>query len=176
MNAPTLFDALPLAPRPNCMDIGYQPPELKLSLSIDGEPVAKGRPRVRIMTIKGKAVPQLYAPRETEEYETHIKQHTRRTLSAMDYMQSKFFPYDDKPLGLVVRVFVPIPASWSQKQKAAALRGEIYPLSRPDADNYLKMVCDALNTIIYRDDSLVTDKHVIKRYSETPRLEIEVWA
>ena len=44
----------------------------------------------------------------------------------------------------------------------------------PDADNFSKAALDGCNAIIFRDDRLVTDLIVRKRYSERPRLVITV--
>ena len=40
------------------------------------------------------------------------------------------------------------------------------PTSVPDTDNVLKAVSDAMNGIVYRDDSQVVNAVVWKRYSE----------
>ena len=171
----SLFESLPIAPKP------AQPADRPASVSlpplvivIDGEPVAKGRPRVRIARMKGKTIPLLYAPKETQDYEDVVRRAARKALDALDYQTSKFYPIDDKPVGMLVRAYMPIPVSWPKKDKLAALRGEIYPTGKPDSDNIGKMAGDALNGIVYKDDSLVTDMHVIKRYSDQPRMEIEI--
>lgn len=43
-----------------------------------------------------------------------------------------------------------------------------------DADNLSKAVWDALNKIIYIDDSQIVESHVAKFQSEVPRVEIEI--
>jgi Holliday junction resolvase RusA-like endonuclease len=47
------------------------------------------------------------------------------------------------------------------------------PLTRPDIDNYCKAPLDALNGIVWRDDSQVVELTVSKFYSSRPRLELE---
>lgn len=66
------------------------------------------------------------------------------------------------------------PKSFSKKKTEMAERGEIVPVTKPDADNYLKAIKDALNGVIWRDDSQIVDVQVSKRYSVRPRIEIEV--
>jgi len=39
-------------------------------------------------------------------------------------------------------------------------------LVKPDWDNIGKLVCDALNRVVYRDDSQITKATVLKRYCE----------
>ena len=46
---------------------------------------------------------------------------------------------------------------------------EILPAKKPDTDNISK-IKDALNGVLYKDDAQVTDDHVIKFYSDRPRL------
>lgn len=78
------------------------------------------------------------------------------------------------PVALLVHAYKAIPVSWSKTDKAKALAGALLPTSKPDGDNYLKMVQDALNEIVWKDDSQVVDARVIKLYSDEPALRIEV--
>ena len=59
-------------------------------------------------------------------------------------------------------------------KRDAALAGTLLPIDRPDADNLLKIACDAMKGIILADDASVVDASVSKRYSDDPRLRIEV--
>ena len=52
--------------------------------------------------------------------------------------------------------------------------GLIRPTKRPDVDNVLKIVCDALNKIVYDDDACIVDAQVRKYYSANPRVEISI--
>ena len=63
--------------------------------------------------------------------------------------------------------------SWSRRDQEAALAGGIRPTSKPDWDNHAK-VTDALNGIVWHDDSQVVDGRSIKVYSDSPALRIEV--
>lgn len=49
-----------------------------------------------------------------------------------------------------------------------------YHSGRPDMDNLIKFVQDALNGIYYRDDALICVLHARKYYSERPRTEINL--
>ena len=68
-----------------------------------------------------------------------------------------------------------MPTSWSGKKQRQALAGEVMPTSKPDADNVVKAVFDGLNGVLWRDDVLVVDLRVRKRYSATPCVRVEVW-
>jgi Holliday junction resolvase RusA-like endonuclease len=64
-----------------------------------------------------------------------------------------------------------MPASWSKK-KRAELQGALHD-GKPDADNVLKAVCDALTDCgVWADDKQVALAFVSKRWSVTPRTEI----
>ena len=56
------------------------------------------------------------------------------------------------------------------------LNNEIRPTVKPDADNVVKSVLDALNKLIYKDDSQVTDLLVHKYYSEEEKLVLNITA
>ena len=60
------------------------------------------------------------------------------------------------------------------RPKSAPKRRVTWPIGRPDADNYAKLVLDALNGVLWRDDSQVVDLHVRKVYSEHLGFAIEV--
>ena len=44
----------------------------------------------------------------------------------------------------------------------------------PDADNLAKFVCDSLNGVFWRDDSIVCELTVTKAYNNVPRTEIVI--
>ena len=126
-----------------------------ITIVIGGEPVANGRPR---MTRRGI----VYTPSATRKFEAHGR------LAAQLAMDGQ------SPINVPVRaditVSLPVPASWSAKRREAALRGEIRPTVRPDADNYCKSAMDAVNAIVIADDSLVVDLVVTKKYAAVPAL------
>ena len=49
-----------------------------------------------------------------------------------------------------------------------------YPTVRPDLDNYMKGVMDALNGILYYDDSQIIRIIATKQYSNEPRTVINI--
>ena len=80
----------------------------------------------------------------------------------------------DGPLFVCVEAYVPIPKTLQTKPKLAAIEaGAIRPVTRPDLDNYIK-VLDGLNGIVWRDDSQIVRLNSVKAYSERPRLVVSV--
>jgi Holliday junction resolvase RusA-like endonuclease len=80
----------------------------------------------------------------------------------------------DGPLEVEILCVYPIPRSRSLKQQEAAARGDVYPDVRPDLDNIVKVVQDALTKVVYRDDACIVDLHVRKIYGWTPGLTVWV--
>lgn len=66
------------------------------------------------------------------------------------------------PVGVLIEARVMPPKSaWPDKEC----------LSKPDWDNIGKLVCDALNRVVYRDDSQINSGLVRKRYCEPGEVE-----
>ena len=47
-------------------------------------------------------------------------------------------------------------------------RGKKSPTGRPDLDNYVKLVCDSCNGLLWHDDSQITGMVAMKAYVEKP--------
>ena len=120
-------------------------------------PVSKGRP----VFANGHA----YTPSKTREYEQIVQLYARRQIK--------------RPLTgavkLSIQFYLPIPKSWPETKKQAAMDGQIVPTTKPDVDNLLKAIMDALNGGIgYNDDKQVVEIIAEKQYSDNPRTEIEL--
>lgn len=130
-----------------------------LQLTIPGEPMGKARPKVtRFGT---------YTPKKTVNYETLIQE-----LFITKYPKSICFPID--PLRMKISAYFTIPKSASKRSKVAMLAGEIRPTKKPDGDNIIKIVSDALNRLAYHDDSQIVEVACKKLYAATPRVEIQI--
>ncbi len=129
-------------------------------IELYGEPIAKGRPRFSRKS--GFA----YTPAHTRKYESALRYAAQQAMGTRALF--------DGPVKLSVTAMLPVPASWSKKKQRAALAQEVWPVSRPDGDNYLKAALDSLNEIVFRDDSQVVDMRAVKRYSDKPKLSILV--
>jgi Holliday junction resolvase RusA-like endonuclease len=138
----------------------------KIDLCIIGEPVAQGRPR--FSTANGFA--RAYDPVKSRDAKSYVR------IAAVSQMKG-VSPFCG-PVGLSLRVFRTMPKSFSKRKQEAAERGDIMPITKPDLDNYLKLVKDALKGVCWIDDSAVVRyiEPFEKRYSVTPRIEITVYA
>lgn len=124
-----------------------------MKFTIPGEPTGKGRPRV---TKHGT-----YTPAKTVQYENLVK---------LCYKGL----YHEGPVAMEVKAFYKIPKSASKKKKELMERCELLPTKKPDCDNVLKIIADALNGIAYKDDSQIVMAIVKKQYAEKPRVEVEI--
>lgn len=68
----------------------------------------------------------------------------------------------DGPVRLSLGFYFEIPKSWSKKKQAAAF-GTPHT-SKPDASNLQKLIEDALNGTVFRDDCQIAEAVVVKRY------------
>jgi Holliday junction resolvase RusA-like endonuclease len=133
-----------------------------ITISLAGEPVAKGRPRASLRRARGgKLRIHMRTPDKTASYEERVRAAARTEVETLSGLMS--LPFDGPVRIDLLAVFEP-PASWSQKKRAAAIGREIAHTVRPDLDNILKAWLDALNGIVYRDDTQVVRVVAEKRY------------
>lgn len=62
----------------------------------------------------------------------------------------------------------------TKKLRQASMAGLHRPITKPDNSNYAKGIEDALNNVIYNDDSQIVDLVIRKFYSDKPRVEIRI--
>lgn len=132
-----------------------------ITLVIYGIPVAQGRPRISTRGGFAKA----YDPAKSRDYKDYVR------MAAVEKMPGKPL---DVPLSVKMTMYMPMPKSMSKKKVADALNSVLRPTTKPDCTNLAKGIEDALNGVLWRDDSLIVDLYVSKFYSDTPRVEITV--
>lgn len=133
--------------------------ESKISLTVPGEPQGKLRPRWSPVGT--------YTPKKTVDYETYIKE-----TFAISYPD--FRPLEGA-LMMKLEIWLMIPKSASKKRKKLMEERIIRPTKKPDFDNTIKTVCDALEGLAYKNDNQIVTSITHKFYSVRPRLEIEIY-
>lgn len=118
----------------------------EFSFTIDTKPIAKARPRLGRFG-------NVYTPKKTKNAELLIRNLVFRQIK--------------EPLlgALGVRVkFV-----FAHKKKTGP------HVSRPDADNLIKTVLDALNGIAFKDDAQVCELFICKEYGKKDQIHFSVY-
>ena len=132
-----------------------------MEFEVVGAPVGKRRPK--FSTIHGYA--QALKPKEDVIYENLVK---------IMFQQAKPNNYSlfNKPIKMKIEAYFAIPKSFSKVKQSQALEGDLLPLTKPDADNIAKIICDALNDVAYKDDTQIVELSIIKRYAMEPKVKI----
>lgn len=133
-----------------------------LQFHVPGQPYGKGRPRIG----KVGAHARMFTPEKTVNYENLVKYSAQQAMAGAALIEGA--------CDVKLRIDCQIPASWSQKKQRAAAAGEIRPTSKPDADNVIKAVFDAMNGVVWKDDVQVVDIAVSKFYSLAPGVGVRV--
>jgi len=132
-----------------------------IKFTVFGEAVAQGRPR--FTTIAGHA--KAYDPQTSRNYKQIVRDEALKHKPPMPLQEA---------INLRVIIYKGIPKSFSQKRHKLASDGSLRPVTKPDVDNVVKGIKDALKSVIWRDDSQVVALVAEKYYSDTPRIEIEI--
>ena len=131
----------------------------RIEFTINGECVPKARPRF-------SKFGHVYTTPKTRAYENIVKS------TAIDNR----VPCIATALRVELVIYKSIPKSFSKKKRELANEGEIYPVVKPDIDNYVKSVLDGLNGILFVDDKQIVDFRAVKKYSDNPRVEVTAWS
>jgi Holliday junction resolvase RusA-like endonuclease len=131
-----------------------------INFTVDGEPKGKGRPR---FTRQGRC----YTPKDTLNYER---------LVALEYKRQVGNVCFDENVPLAVTIFAgfQIPKGTSTAKRQQMLNRELLPTKKPDCDNIIKIVCDALNGVAYYDDKQIVQMNILKCYGAEPYVHIAI--
>lgn len=146
-------------------------PEAPVSFHVPGAVVGKGRARIG----KVGAHARMFTPEKTVNYESFVAFNAQVAMQQCADGDLKKRDLFDGPLQANLLIGVQIPASFSKKKRAQALAGEIYPTTKPDIDNCIKSVFDAMNGVVYADDKQIVTTVCKKRYREAPGLWVTVF-
>ena len=124
-----------------------------INIYVAGQPVGKARPRV---TRSGR----VYTPTKTMKAEASIQDAAREAMQGQQPLEG--------PVYVSAAFNMEIPTSWTKGKQSKARSDELMPTAKPDLDNLAKTILDALNGIVYRDDSQVVQMAISKRYSDEP--------
>ena len=130
--------------------------------TLAGEPQGKGRARA---FRRGNFIGH-YTPDKTRSYEGMVR------FAAQQAMEGRL-PFTD-PVAVSMTVSCAVPKSYSRSKTAAALRGAIRPAKKPDLDNIIKAFTDAMNGVVYADDSQIVEMRATKFYADHAAVAVSI--
>jgi Holliday junction resolvase RusA-like endonuclease len=134
--------------------------------TILGNPVAQGRVRSAIVHGKDKSYISHYDPKKSKVAKEDIK--------AQVIAQGPVY-YESGPLYLDVTFEISRPKSHYRPNGQLKGNAPIHCDKKPDCSNYLKGLEDALNGILWRDDSQLSIVSMRKRYaSKEPKTTLTI--
>lgn len=128
------------------------------TFTINSKLRGKGRPR---FTKNGRT----YTPKETVEYENMIKLEYQNQCGGYQF---------SGPVSVDITIVHMVEKASSKKARAEKLTGLTVPTKKPDIDNVIKIILDALNQVAYVDDRMVIDVHAVKIYGENECVSIRL--
>lgn len=135
-----------------------------IHLFIPGNPVPQGRPRA---CIRGKHA-SVYEDAKSKDWKRTVAGHARDWLGNYFVDKGKLWTLIDTAIKLQVEFRILRP-------KSVSVRKRPDPICRPDLDNLVKAVKDALNGVLWRDDSRIIELEAKKIYHDPPGVDIAVW-
>ena len=129
-------------------------------------PMGKQRARTYYSIKDGKYITR--TPSKTKKQEIDIK------YFALNQMGKQKLKPTKEAVVVEIQIFKEPPESWSKKKKLQAVNGEIFNTSKPDMDNVEKLILDAFNKIVWKDDCQVIAKTTTKVYSRESHISVRV--
>ena len=125
-----------------------------------GDIKVKARPRVNTYTCKA------YTPENTKDYEMLIKQYFKLKYP-------RFVPLENRVAVKIIAQFK-IPKTVTKKDKALIEEGLLSPTKKPDIDNIVKIILDALNKMAFKDDNQITKLEIEKIYGQEEKIIVKI--
>lgn len=131
--------------------------------TVEGKPQGKARARTFYNKRLGKM--QSITPEQTKSYEDLIR--WSYTAAGGKYLGETTLQVD-------IQAFYPIPKALNRAKTNDAINGKLRPTTKPDCDNIIKVVLDALNGVAYYDDKQVICVSCNKYYGERGYIKIQI--
>ena len=127
---------------------------------VPGKIIGKGRPRLNSYT------GQVYTPTRTKDYENLIIQYFMLKYP-------RFKPFEGR-VSVEITANFEVPKSTKKSDKALMLENKINPLKKPDIDNIVKIILDAMNECAFKDDTQITKLAVEKKYAQEKSIYVKI--
>ena len=122
--------------------------------------------------MRGKQRPRMtrgghvYTPTETRLAEAKVAKLAREAMGHRMPMSGA--------VALNIIVLTEPPKSAGKAEREQMLTGLKYPTKKPDLDNIIKLISDAMNGIVYLDDKQIIFLSVLKQYAAEARTIVQV--
>ena len=133
---------------------------MKYEFEVPGAIKGKGRPRVNSYT------GTVYTPTTTKDYEYLVEQYF-----LLKY--PKFKPLEGR-LSVSITAIFNIPKSTKKQDVSKMLENTISPTKKPDIDNIVKIILDAMNKFAFKDDTQITKLSVEKIYGTEEKILVSI--
>ena len=133
---------------------------MKYEFEVEGIIVGKERPRLNTYT------GTIYTPNRTKDYELLVQQSFKVKYPRFEQIEGR--------IAVDIISYMKIPKQTSKVKTKEMLENKISPTKKPDIDNIAKVILDAMNKFIFKDDNQVSKITIEKRYGEIDKVYIKV--
>lgn len=134
--------------------------------AVPGRPFAWRRAQQFASVLAGKAVVRKFTDKDMAANQKKVA-----TLACEAWGRS---PPHFGPVKVLVMARFAIPSSWPLWLRMAAMEGEVFHDSKPDADNLLKNIQDALQFVAFVDDGQLADCRVIAKFGPNEGTDVYI--
>ncbi len=133
---------------------------MKYEFEVPGKIKGKGRPRVNSYT------GIVYTPTNTKDYEYLVEQYFMLKYPKFKLLEGR--------VAVNIIATFNIPKTVKKQELEKMLENDISPTKKPDIDNIVKIILDALNKFAFKDDNQITKLNVEKIYGLEEKVFIEI--
>ena len=119
-----------------------------------------------LFEIPGRPIPWMRARRKNNRY-FDAQADKKVAVRHLVRSQMRIKEPISEPIKLTIEFHMSVPTSWAKKRRESVFKTPHRPT--PDLDNMVKFICDALNKVLWVDDSLIYEIHSRKFYSFEPK-------
>ena len=127
---------------------------------VPGKIIGKGRPRLNSYT------GVVYTPTRTKDYETLVEQYFLIKYPRFKELEGR--------VKVSIIAYFSIPKATKKSDINEMLENNISPTKKPDIDNIVKIVLDAMNKFAFKDDTQITKLDIEKRYGLEEKIYIKI--
>ena len=103
-----------------------------------------------------------FNPKKTESQEKLVRDYAAQAMRRLTLFEG--------PIEIKIAVTRVTPSSWSKKKRGSS----VWVTGKPDYDNTAKLIGDAMNGIVYADDSQIALATISRVYGLVERVIVEV--